>query len=218
LLHGSKKLKIKKLRKMKRGYEQKGLGLIVAIIVVCASVAAFLVESTLGSTPATYRALDFMSAEQVIALDSSIVPCQLFTCHLLLLQNENWQLTINCTKMPGGANGYTDVYIYNGYWNGGSNYTCTSSVLYPILSSIQSIDRQIRLNSPFTKTWRVHTTKLHCILCGPTRRPTSNILRYSKTTVKKHVNFLCTRRQRNEKSAIRLYNCLNLSYLRNTFV
>jgi len=26
--------------------------------------------------------------------------------------NENWQLTINCTKMPGGSNGYTDVYIY----------------------------------------------------------------------------------------------------------
>ena len=45
--------------------------------------------------------------------------------------NENMQLTINCTKMSGGANGYTDVYIYKGYWNSGSNNTCTSQRSIP---------------------------------------------------------------------------------------
>jgi len=55
--------------------------------------------------------------------------------------------------MSGGTNGYTDVYIYKGYWNEGSNYTCTSSQLYPMLNDIQSTDHQIRLGSPYVETY-----------------------------------------------------------------
>jgi hypothetical protein len=77
--------------------------------------------------------------------------------------NEKMQLTINCTKMPGGANGYTDVYVYDGYWNGGSNYTCTASDLYPILSQIQSIDCQIRLGSPYAETFGSSTQKSYTV-------------------------------------------------------
>lgn len=66
---------------------------------------------------------------------------------------ENWQLTINATKMPGGASGWTDVYVYDGYWDGGTNHTCKASDLYPIISDIKSTNLQVRSNLAFTETF-----------------------------------------------------------------
>ncbi len=133
--------------------DKKVLGLSVALIVVCASVGVFLAASSLAPSQQPTGALDFIvsgSSDCLRFLNSSVPTIYVpFT----IAANENWQLTINCTKMPGGANGYTDVYIYKGYWNGASNYTCTSSDLYSILNDIQSTDRQIRLSSPFTETY-----------------------------------------------------------------
>ena len=40
--------------------------------------------------------------------------------------NQQMQLTINATKMPG-ATAYTEIYVYNGYWNKGENNTCRSA-------------------------------------------------------------------------------------------
>jgi hypothetical protein len=65
--------------------------------------------------------------------------------------NEQWQLTVNSTKMPG-AGAYTDVYLYKGYWDKGSNYKCMSEDLYPIIDQIDSADFQIRTNNSFTET------------------------------------------------------------------
>ena len=143
--------------------KKKILGLIVAIIVVCASVPAFLVVSLLAPAQQPTGTLDFTvsgKSDCLRFLNNSVPTIYVpFT----VAANENWQLTINCTKMPGGANGYTDVYIYKGYWNGGSNYTCTSSDLYPILSDIQSVDRQIRLNSAFTETYGGSTQQSYTV-------------------------------------------------------
>ena len=63
--------------------------------------------------------------------------------------NENWQLTINRTEMYGGANVWTDVYIYKGYWDNGIDYKCMSEDLYPIIGEIESADGQIRTDTPF---------------------------------------------------------------------
>ena len=161
---------------------KKILGLIVAIVIVCALVAAFLAESALAPTQQPTGELDFTvsaSSDCLRFLNSSVgtiyVP---FTT----AANQNWQLTVNCTKMPGGANGYTDVYIYNGYWNGGTNYTCKASDLYPILNDIQSTDHQIRLGTPYTETFGdINPTKLHSVLCCATRWTTSNIPRDIET-------------------------------------
>lgn len=132
---------------------KKVLGLIIALIVVCASVAAFLFASTLAPPQQPTGALDFTvsgTSDCLRFLNSSVPAIYVpFT----VAANENWQLTINCTKMSGGANGYTDVYVYKGYWNGGANNTCTSSELYPILNDIKSTEHQIQLNSPFTETY-----------------------------------------------------------------
>jgi len=144
--------------------KKKTLGLIVAVIVMCALVAAFLAESELVPSQLSTRALDFTvsaSSDCLRFLNSSVPTIYVpFT----VAANENWQLTINCTKMPGGANGYTDVYIYKGYWTSGSNYTCLSSDLYPILSDIQSVDHQIRLDQPFIKTYNLSTQQSYTIL------------------------------------------------------
>lgn len=66
--------------------------------------------------------------------------------------NEEWQLSIDCTEMPG-AGAWTDVYIYGGYWDGGSDHKCMSQDLYPIIAQIESTDFQIRTNSTFTETF-----------------------------------------------------------------
>ena len=129
------------------------LGLFIAVIVVCTLVAAFLVAPTLVPPLQTTGALDFTvsgTSDCLRFLNSSVPTIYVpFT----VAANENWQLTINCTKMSSGTNGYTEVYIYKDYWNDGRNNTCAASELYPILNKLQSADHQIRLNSPFMETY-----------------------------------------------------------------
>jgi len=67
--------------------------------------------------------------------------------------NENWQLTINCTQMPGGASGWTDLFIYKGYWDNGTDYKCTAQETYPILANIQATNSEIHGNSAFSETF-----------------------------------------------------------------
>ena len=132
---------------------KKILGLIVVFTVVCASVAGFLLVSSLAPAQQPTGTLDFTvsgSSDCLRFLNSTV---QTIYVPFTVAANENWQLTINCTKMPGGANGYTDVYIYKGYWNGGRNNTCTSRDLYPILNDIQSANFEIHANTPYTQTF-----------------------------------------------------------------
>ena len=139
-------------------------GLIITVIVAVA-LAAFAIESSYAPYASVQPtgALDFTvsgKSDCLRFLNSSVPTVYVpFT----VAANENWQLTINCTQMPGGASGYTDVYVYKGYWNGGSNYTCISSQMYPILSDIQSTDHEIRLNSPFTETYGGSTQQSYTV-------------------------------------------------------
>ena len=115
----------------------KKIGLIVSIILICALSAAILATALITPSHQPTKELDFIvskSSDCLRFLNSSVPTIYV---SFIITANENWQLTINCTKMPGGANGYTDVYLYKGYWNKGSNNTCTPSDLYPILSEIQ---------------------------------------------------------------------------------
>jgi len=132
---------------------KKVLGLVVVIIVVCASVAVLFASSLLAPAQQPTGELDFTvtGLSDCLRFLNSSVPAVYVP--FTTAANTNWQLTINCTKMSGGVNGYTDVYVYKGYWNCGSNYTCTSSELYPILNNIQCTDQQIRLDSSFTETY-----------------------------------------------------------------
>ncbi len=141
----------------------KVLAIIVLFIFICASVASFLVASSLAPAQQPTGSLDFTvsgTSDCLRFLNSSVPAVYVpFTT----AADENWQLTINCTKMSGGPNGYTDVYFYKGYWNGGANYTCTSAELYPILNDIQSTDHQIRLGIPYTETFGSATQESYTI-------------------------------------------------------
>ena len=104
----------------------KTLEIIVSVIVICVLVAAFLVEASLTPHPRMAKPLDFTvsgSNPCLRFLNSSVSTVYVpFT----IGANQNWQLTINCTKMPGGASGWTDIYIYKGYWDKGTNYECNA--------------------------------------------------------------------------------------------
>ena len=139
-------------------------GLIITVIVAIA-LAAFAIESSYAPYASVQptRALDFTvsgKSDCLRFLNSSVPTVYVpFT----VAASQNWQLTINCTKMPGGASGYTDVYIYKGYWNEGTNNTCISSQIYSILSDIQSTDHQITLSNPFTETYGGSTQQSYTV-------------------------------------------------------
>lgn len=127
---------------------------IVGLIIVCSIVVALALALFANPSEAPTRQpsgpLDFTvsgTSDCLRFLNSSVPTIYVpFT----VAANENWELNITCNKMPGGVNGYTDVYIYEGYWDSGTNHTCVSSDLYQIIGSIQSVDQQIRLDQPFT--------------------------------------------------------------------
>ena len=143
----------------------RNIVLSLLLIVVLSISLAFALVNYSSSNPAldVTRSLDFTvsgSSDCLRFLNSSVPAIYVpFT----VAANQKMQLTINCTKMPGGANGYTAVYVYDGYWNGGTNYTCTASDLYPILSQIQSVDCQIRLESAYAETFGSSTQQSYTV-------------------------------------------------------
>ena len=132
----------------------KIIGLIAIIIVVAIGLpTVYFVGSSMTSTQPPTKEMDFVVSEKSDCLRflNSSVPT--FYVPFTVAANENWQLTVNCTKMSGGANGWTDVYLYRDYWDGGSNNTCKAGDLYPIISDIQSVDFEIKANHPYAETF-----------------------------------------------------------------
>ena len=128
--------------------KMKVLGSIIAVLVVC-SLAISLAMPLLVPTQQTPQELNFTISgtnDCLRFLNRTVSVCYV---PIAMGANENWQLTINCTKMPGGAKGWTDVYTYKGYWDQGTNYKCTSENLYPIMTDIESANAQIRSGAPF---------------------------------------------------------------------
>ena len=96
--------------------KNKILGLVViAIVVAVALPTAFIVDSSRAPILQSTKEMDFTVSgtnDCLRFLNSTVSLCYVpFT----VAADEQWQLTINCTKMPGGSNGYTDIYVYNGY-------------------------------------------------------------------------------------------------------
>jgi hypothetical protein len=83
---------------------------VIIAVVVCA-LAVFLVMLSLAPPQATPRELDFTVSgtnDCLRFLNATVSVCYVPVANGA---NENWLLTINCTKMPGGDNGWTEVYI-----------------------------------------------------------------------------------------------------------
>jgi len=150
---------------LKKGNRKAALGTIaIAIVILTAGSGVYLSTSQTETpkTPTTSQ-LDFTitaSSDCLRFLNNSVPTIYVpFT----IPANENWKLTINCIKMGGGLNGWTDVYIYKGYWEEGSNHTCKSEDLYPILADIKSADFEIKLNHPYMQTFGSTTQESYTV-------------------------------------------------------
>jgi hypothetical protein len=139
---------------------KKTLSLIVVVVIVCATVAAALALSSVAPTSNnhTAQALDFTvkgTNSCLRFLESNVSLCYVpFTVGA----NQNWQLTINCTQMPGGSSGWTELYIYKGFWDNGTNNKCNAGDTYGILSSIADANKIIQGNNAFTETFNGGST------------------------------------------------------------
>ncbi len=132
---------------------KKPLILSIALIATLAIAIAIIMSTMLPIQQEPTGELDFTvtkSSDCLRFLNASVPTIYVpFT----IAANENWQLTINATKMPGGTNGWTDVYIYRGYWNEGTNHTCIAEQIYPIINEIENVNFEIKANQPYTKTF-----------------------------------------------------------------
>lgn len=141
--------------------DKKILGLIAVVAVTSALVTIFLIAPWLAA-PAHQQELDFTVSGTNECLRFLSKTVKAAYVPFRTGANEQWQLTIDCTEMPS-AGAWTDVYIYEGYWDGGINYTCTSQDLYPIIDQIESTDFQIRTNSTFTETFGESTPQSYTL-------------------------------------------------------
>jgi hypothetical protein len=57
--------------------------------------------------------------------------------------NEQWRLAIECLEMPN-QNAWTDLYLYRGYWDGGTDYKCLSEDIYPIIDEIETTGQKFK--------------------------------------------------------------------------
>jgi hypothetical protein len=134
----------------------------VTAVIVCL-LAVFLVPPLLAPPQGTPRELDFTVSgtnDCLRFLNSTVSAAYV---PIAMNAGQNWELTINCTKMPGGSNGWTDVYIYKGYWDKGTDFKCVSEDLYPILADIESADAQIRAGDPFTMSFGASTPQSYTL-------------------------------------------------------
>jgi hypothetical protein len=122
----------------------------ICVVVIVAAVLLFPQNQT-HATPT--GALDFTvsgSSDCLRFLNGSVPT---FYVPFTVAADQRMVLTINATRMPGGANGWTDIYVYDGYWDGGLNHTCRATDLYPIMGSIKSADFAVKANQPYTHTF-----------------------------------------------------------------
>ncbi len=144
--------------------DRKLLTLIIPLILICILGAAIMVQSQFvvqKEQPTKPFEFTVSGASDCLRFLNSSVP--IVYVPFTVAANENWQLMVNCTKMPGGANGWTDVYIYKGYWDQGTNHTCRSWDVYPIINDIQAANFQIKANQPYTQTFGNSTQQSYTV-------------------------------------------------------
>ncbi len=139
------------------------LGLIPIIIIVCCT-AVVLSQSTIAPpSTGTPHELDFTvngKNECLRFLNDSVSTVYI---PISTGANEQWELTINATKMAGGPNGWVDLYTYEGYWDGGVNNTCLSRDVYPILADVVDAQAQLKASEPYTQTFGSPQAEAHTL-------------------------------------------------------
>jgi hypothetical protein len=144
--------------------KNKILGLVAIVIVIAVALpTAYTVESSKSPAQQPTKTLDFTVSgtnDCLRFLNNSI---SVVYVPFTVAANAQGELTITCTQMPGNANGYTDIYLYNGYWDKGTNNMCMSKDLYPILSDIQSANFELHGTNSYNATYGGSTQKSYTV-------------------------------------------------------
>ena len=126
------------------------LSVIVIIIVVLVGALVAPSYTSVQETPKSIDVTVTGTNSCLRFLESNVSLCYIpFTVGA----NQNWQLTINCTQMPGGSAGWTDLFIYKGYWDNGTDYKCIAENVYPIIANIQPLNTEIQGANAVTETF-----------------------------------------------------------------
>lgn len=132
---------------------KKLLSLIVGVLVICATISTILLETSMAPSQQPTKAMDFTVSGTNNCLRFLNSTVSIVYIPFTVAANAHGQLTITCTKMPGGSNGYTDIYIYKGYWDNGTSHMCMSADVYPILSGINSADFELKGTTSYNATY-----------------------------------------------------------------
>jgi hypothetical protein len=141
---------------------KKLLGGLVVIVVLAVALPAVFFSLPLLVSQEQQQELDFTVTGENECL--RFLEKNVSTCYIPFRTgaNEKWQLTIECLEMPS-PNAWTDLYLYKGYWNGGSGYKCLSENVYPIISNIESTGQRFKANSNYTETFGEPTPQSYTV-------------------------------------------------------
>lgn len=135
---------------------KKLTGAIIALIIVC-SVVAVGAYALLGSnqtpnlTPTSQLDFTVSGSSNCLRFLNDSVP--MIYVPFTVAANQHMQLNITAPKIAGGVNGWSDIYVYKGYWDNGVNNTCKSGDVYSIISGIEPTNSVVMLNTPYTATF-----------------------------------------------------------------
>ncbi|TRO49262.1 hypothetical protein E2P47_01535 [Candidatus Bathyarchaeota archaeon] len=130
---------------------EKILGVAGLCIVVIMVIGAFFVSS-LTNSPKTQEALDFTVSGsneclRFLSRDVGVVYVPFTTG-----AGEHWSLFVECTDIATPI-GWVDLYLYEGYWDGGVDYVCCSEDIYLILDGVESLDYELGLDTPYSQVF-----------------------------------------------------------------
>ena len=140
-----------------------GLSLTVVIVFAIVTIAFYsqLVPSQAPETPTQSLDITVSGSSNCLRFLNDSVP--MVYIPFTVAANQQMQLTINATKMPGGVNGWSDIYLYQGYWDKGVNNTCKSGDVYSILGDIKATNSAVTLNSQYKATFGETTQQSYTI-------------------------------------------------------
>ncbi|MGD6808765.1 MAG: hypothetical protein ACQCN3_03615 [Candidatus Bathyarchaeia archaeon] len=142
----------------------KIVALSVVIVVVCVLVGTaaygYLVNPSSSLSPTETLDLTVTGSSSCLRFLNDSVPTVYVP--FTVAANQQMQLTVNATTMPG-TGAYTEVYIYDDYWNNGDNNICKSADVYSIISDIKSADFTLTTNTPYIETFGDTTQKSYTV-------------------------------------------------------
>jgi len=144
---------------------KKILGLIAVIVIVIAvaAVTAYTLPGINQPAQTPTQSLDITVSGSSTCLRFLNDSVPMIYVPFTVAANQQMQLTIEAPKMPGGAGGWVDVYLYRGYWDKGTNNTCVSGDVYSILPDIKATDEVIMQNTPYTETFGEATQQSYTV-------------------------------------------------------